>query len=207
MRNSIALLALSVACAGDSTSPPPGDTSGRSYEISGVVEDSLLGVPLSGIRVTLFDSFTVTDAAGRFAFQHPSGRFDLTVADYEFAPYATEVEIFRDQSLRIRLQGSAPYLLACFFDTGVLTARILDLQGRKTINRRSQSIVTLVSNQPVFERDAYGWYWTPVDNLTWLAHVPHGAVVADTAIWRLEDADGFARVARCIKEPPPCESC
>ena len=209
MRRLILLLPLCLSCGGDN-----GDVSGVKppeglvHQVSGRVEDSLLNLALQGVRVRVGDSLVVTDSMGQFQVKHRAGSFTISVQDVNYDRYETPLELFQDrQTIVVRLRGQAPYLVSCDFETDLLTARILDLQGRKTINRRSQSTITLQSNSINVKRDAYSWYFTPVDNLTWLAHVPLQGVVADTAIWRLEDADGYVRTTQCVKQPPPCTTC
>lgn len=209
MRRFLVLLPFCLSCGGDPVDISRGnDPVETTREISGMVEDSMLSLAVAGVRVRIGDSVVVSDSLGQFRTIHRSGGFTLVVDDVAYERYEIPLEIFQDrQNLRVRLQGQAPYVLSCIFETDLLTARIVDLQGRKTINRRSQSTITLVSSQTTVKRDAYTWYFTPVDNLTWLAHVPHSGMVADSAFWRLEDADGFARSAQCVNQPPPCTDC
>ena len=180
----------------------------RIHSVGGMVEDSVLSLNLAGVRLRIGDSLVVSDSLGRFQVKHRAGNFGISVQDVAYERYDAPLALFQDRpSLVVRLQGQAPYLISCDFEADLLTARILDLQGRKTINRRSQSTITLQSNQTNVKRDAYSWYFTPVDNLTWLAHVPLQGVVADTAVWRLEDSDGYVRTTQCVKQPPPCTTC
>lgn len=208
MRRALLLFTLCISCGNDPGKVAPTDDPGTMHVISGIVEDSMLNLPIAGVRVLMGDSVAVSDSQGRFSTVHRSGDFTLLVDDYGYERYEIPLAIFGDdRTYRVLLRGQAPYVLSCTFETDLLTARVVDLQGRKTLNRRSQSTLTLISNTTLFFREAYGWYWTPVDNYTWLAHVPHTGVVADTADWRLEDADGYVRGARCVNRPPPCVSC
>lgn len=209
MRRLVLLLPICLSCGDDNrdvagVNPPEG----RTHLVSGMVEDSVLNLSLAGVRVRVGDSLVVTDAEGRFQVWHRAGNFGISVQDVAYERYDTPLALFQDrQTLVVRLQGQAPYLMSCTFEADLLTARILDLQGRKTINRRSQSTITLQSNSTSVKRDAYSWYFTPVDNLTWLAYVPMQGVVADTATWRLEDSDGYVRTSQCVKQAAPCTTC
>jgi hypothetical protein len=209
MRRLFVLLAFCLSCGDDPGAISRGnDPPEITHQISGIVEDSVLNLAIRGVRVRIGDSLVVSDSQGHFMVVHRAGTFTLTVDDVGYERYGIPLNIYQDgATLKVRLQGQAPYLLSCTFETDLLTATIVDLQGRKTINRRSQSTITLVSNETSVLRDAYSWYFTPVDNLTWLAHVPLAGVVADTAVWRLEDSDGYARTSQCVKQPPPCSSC
>jgi hypothetical protein len=209
MRRLALLLPLCISCSDRKNDVvginPPDD---RIHLVSGMVEDSVLNLALAGVRLRVGDSLVVSDSTGRFQVKHRAGRFGISVQDVAYERYDYPLDLFQDrQTLVVRLQGQAPYLTSCAFEPDLLTARILDLQGRKTINRRSQSTITLQSNSTSVKRDAYSWYFTPVDNLTWLAHVPMQGVVADTATWRLEDADGYVRTTQCVRQPAPCTTC
>jgi len=209
MRRLALLLPLCLSCGADNSDvagvKPPED---QFHLVAGRVEDSVLNLGLQGVRLRIGDSLVVSDSTGQFQVLHRAGSFGIVVQDVNYDRYEVPLDLFQDrQSLVVRLRGQAPYLLACTFETDLLTARILDLQGRKTINRRSQSTITLQSNSTSVKRDAYSWYFTPVDNLTWLAHVPLQGVTADTAVWRLEDADGYVRTTQCVKQAPPCTTC
>jgi hypothetical protein len=209
MRRLVLLLPFCLSCTDPGNDVTGGDRlEERIHMVSGMVEDSVLNFALAGVRLRIGDSLVVSDSNGRFQVKHRAGNFGISVQDVAYERYDRELALFQDrQTLEVRLLGQAPYLLSCTFEPDLLTARILDLQGRKTINRRSQSTITLQANSLKVERDAYSWYFTPVDNLTWLAHVPLQGVVADTATWRLEDADGYVRTSRCVNQPPPCTTC
>ena len=208
MRRSILLLALCISCGDDSGQIAEVPDPETFYQISGVVRDSVLYRAIPGIRIRIGDSLAVSDSMGRFSVVHRAGSFALTVDDYEYERHSIPLVLFQDQpDFIVRLRGHAPYLLSCTFQSDLLTGRIMDLQGRKTINRRSQSTITLVTTDTLVTKDAYSWYFTPVDNLTWLAHVPLAGVAADTAVWRLEDADGYVRGDRCVNQPAPCTVC
>jgi hypothetical protein len=209
MRRLALLFPLCLSC-GDSGPDVSGvnQPAERIHSVSGMVEDSVLSLNLAGVRLRIGDSLVVSDSRGWFEVKHRAGNFGISVQDVAYERYDAPLALFQDrQSLVVRLQGQAPYLVSCDFEADLLTARILDLQGRKTINRRSQSTITLLANQTSVKRDAYSWYFTPVDNLTWLAHVPLQGVVADTAVWRLEDSDGYVRTTQCVKQPAPCTTC
>lgn len=209
MRRPLAFLALAISCASDPGALPPEPDPAPTHLVSGTLVDSMLNVPIAGVRVFVGDSSAVSDSQGIFTTRHGPGTIALAVHDFRYEAYAGEVDLYRDLSrLTLRLEGQAPYLVSCTFTPDLLTARVVDLQGRKTVNRRGASTITLVAGGISYQQDANRWSWTPIDDLTWLAHIPLTTAGADTAVWRLEDADGFVRGARCINQPaPPCASC
>ena len=171
--------------------------------------DSVLNIPVMGVRGFIGDSLVVSDSNGRFTVVHRAGDVALTVDDFRFDPYRGRIQLHSNLSnLQLRLRGNAPYLTACSFGTDLITATVIDLQGRKTVNRRSASTMTLVGQDGTsYRRDANTWSWSPVDFFTWQAYVPATGISADTADWRLEDADGHVRSARCVNQPAPCQDC
>ena len=202
------LLAFCVSCGGEPDGIAPVVPDEPMRVVSGVLEDSVLSIPVAGVRVLIGDSSVVSDSQGRFVTLHRSGDIRLSVADYRFESYSTPYTVLGDDdNIQLRLRGEAPYLTSCTFGSELLTATLIDLQGRKTINRRTQSTTTVVGDGSSYRRDANTWSWTPIDNFTWLAHVPIGGVGADSAVWQLEDADGHVRSARCTNQPPPCVAC
>jgi hypothetical protein len=205
----LVFLLFCASCAGDREISHPSDIPEvRTHLVSGVIADSILGLPLASIRVLIGDSSTLTDSLGRFTTRHAAGVVAIAVGDVSYEAYQLPLQLFADKGMvQIQLRGQAPYVTSCLFDVDELTATVIDLQGRKTINRRSQTTMSLVASGESFRRDANSWSWTPIDDLTWLAHVPLAGVHADSAVWRLEDADGHWRTARCVNRPPPCHNC
>jgi hypothetical protein len=209
MRPHLIQLALCISC-GDSatTAAREGEEPVQTYMIAGTVMDSVQGWPLPGIRVLVGDSSVTSDSFGRFSTIHRGGDFSLMVNDPRYEPYDAHLQILgNDDRQRPLLRGYAPYITTCQFTGDTVHATVIDLQGRKTINRRSHSTMTVVSDSAVLRRDANTWSWTPIDNLTWIAHIPMGGLSADSAVWRLEDADGYVRNGWCVKQPPPCVAC
>jgi hypothetical protein len=208
MRWYCTLLAGCLACGSDPSSIPNPDDDARFVTVSGSVLDSVLGEPVPGIRVIVGDSLVTTDDEGRFSTRHRGGLFPLAITDHRFEPLE-QIERFDSfKTFILHGRGVAPYIMGCSFGPDSVYSQILDLQGRKTINRRSGSYLTLRAGAQIIQRDAYSWVWNPVNTLTWRTAAPLTAA-ADTVDWRIEDADGNARTLRCLRatSPPPCDSC
>lgn len=206
MRRSCLLLLLTAACAGGAEPTAHDPLPVPTFRLSGVVRDSVLGVPVAAVHLLLGDTAAVTDTAGYFTLQFPAGEAPLLIADPRFEPYAAAMSVFKDSEITLLLRGQAPYVTSCAFQGDSVSATIVDLQGRKTVNRRAESYLVARSSQAVIQNDANSWHWNAVDNVTWRTNVPIGGL-ADSVDWQLEDADGNARLTRCTRQAPPCLHC
>lgn len=201
------LLALFGAACGTPAEPTGQNESPiLTFSVTGMVRDSILGTPVAGIRVLVGDSGVVTNADGRFATRYREGRALVEINDLRFEPFSTSLTFMKDEELTLLVRGQAPYVIGCVFRGDSVSATMIDLQGRKTINRRAASYLLARASQSVIQNDANSWHWNPIDNLTWLTNVPLGSP-ADSVDWSLEDADGNARFTRCVRQPPPCQGC
>ncbi len=104
----------------------------------------------------------------------------------------------------ITLRRLAPLLMACALQADTIHALIVDLQGRKTLNRREGSTVTLTAPSGFTVLNGFAWRWTAIDNLTWRVRVP---VVGDSVsriAWQLRDSDGNLDASECgqVAAPP-----
>ncbi|MEO8199264.1 MAG: hypothetical protein ABI679_01975 [Gemmatimonadota bacterium] len=201
------LLLLGLAgCGGAADTSSQNDLPVQTFTVTGLVRDSVLGSPLAGIRVLVGDSAVITDAAGRFTTIYRGGRTSIIVNDGLYEPYLANHDLVRNIDVILELAGQAPYVIGCGFSGDSVTATMLDLQGRKTINRRAASYLLARSGPAIIQNDAYSWHWNPIDNITWRTNVPLGGP-ADSVDWTLEDGDGNTRFTRCVKQPPPCQGC
>ncbi len=176
------------------------------FTISGSVLDSILGAPIENIRILVGDSVVTTDASGQFSTRYREGPSSIVIDDIQYEPLAVSRYFNRDQAFILQLRGQAPYVRSCSFSGDSVSATILDLQGRKTINRRAESFLVARIRQTEVQNDGNFWHWNPVDHFTWRTNVPLGSI-ADSVDWRLEDADGNARITRCVNQSAPCAAC
>jgi len=78
----------------------------------------------------------------------------------------------------------------------------VDLQGRKTLNRATGSLIVLSDMAGDTVVTAWDWAWRAVDELTGRAKVP---TQVDHAVWTLRDQQGFGELVDCqsVPAPPP----
>ncbi len=167
------------------------------FTLSGTVFDSVLGTPLAGLTIHVGDSTVVTSDAGTFRTTQQAGADLLVINDRRFERVALPIELDYHHTLSLRLKGTAPYVDRCEFRHDTVMARIMDLQGRKTMDRRSLSFLTAELGRQTIQKNAYQWLWTPLDRVAWSAAVILPDTSIGTVTWRLEDLDGNIRTSSC----------
>jgi len=176
------------------------------YDLTGVIFDSVLGLPASGLRVNIGDSTATTSEAGVFHVRQKAGSGFINITDLGFEPLHLPIAFDHNATMTLFLRGSAPYAFRCQFRSDTVTALIVDLQGRKTMDRRTLTLLTTEVNQQTVVRTGDKWLWTPLDDITWSASVG----LPDTSIasvqWHLEDLEGNVRTASCDRSQP-CTQC
>jgi hypothetical protein len=208
MRRFLPVIVLLAAC--HEPSVPTADSGGPAelgYTVSGVFYDSLADVPVPGVRVFVGDSSAVTDLSGHYEMRTSGSIVPIWVTNLAFEPIRREELLGRDIVLNLLGRRNAPWVGPCAFAGDSVEVTIIDLQGRKSIDRRSLSRVTVEGPGFTRQRDAYYWHWTPLDNFTWRVAVPIGQAGAERASWRLEDGDGFVTSSQCTGGPILCHDC
>lgn len=199
-------LLLAAACYGGGEraplAPGPGDVD--LVAIHGVVTDSVLGRPLAGVPLSVGGKVVETGADGSYSARVPAGALVVRVAFSLYEDYQVTVPIAVDQEINFPLRRLNPALTACAIGADSIRAVIVDLQGRKTINRAEGSILRMASaSSGPTEVTAWDWRWTAVDEYTWRAAIaaPNPGVVS--AIFTLRDKRGFGELADCGSVPAP----
>jgi hypothetical protein len=208
MRYSAIILLCCAACGDPKTPNSPSEDPAHYLPVSGTVYDSVLGQAIPGLRVLVGDSAVLTDTFGRFSTMHRSGAFVIAVNDSRYETFTRPDRLQGNNIVVLSLRGRAPYVTSCEFGADSVMATMVDLQGRKTINRRNGSFLTAELPGDSLQNDAYSWSWRPIDDFTWRTASPVSSS-ASAVEWRLEDADGNSRTTRCVRSapPPPCETC
>ena len=199
-------LLIGVACYGGGESPPlaPGSGSLDLVDIRGVVTDSVLGRPLAGVALSVGGKVVQTGADGSYAARVPAGPLVVRVQFSLYEDYQVHVPVASEQEVNLRLRRLNPALTACAIGADSIRAVIVDLQGRKTINRAEGSTIRMASVQGgQTDVTAWDWRWTAVDEYTWQAAIaaPDPGVVG--AVFTLRDKRGFGELASCTSVPAP----
>lgn len=199
-------LLLGAACYGGGEPAPlaPGGGSPDLVSLHGVVTDSVLGRPLAGAILSLGGKVVQTGADGSYAARVPAGPLVVRVQFSLYEDYPVDVPVASEREVHLRLRRLNPALTACAIGADSIRAVIVDLQGRKTINRGEGSTLRLASVQGgQADVTAWDWQWTAVDEYTWGAAIaaPNPTVVS--AIFTLRDKRGFGELADCRSVPAP----
>ncbi len=177
------------------------------YSVTGAIYDSVLGVPAAGLRVFVGDSVVTTSEAGIFHVLQREGSGYIIVNDIRFEPLVLPFAFDHRATPTILLRGTAPYVFHCQFHQDSVTAFIVDLQGRKSMDRRTRTRLTTGLGQQSVVRTGDRWLWTPLDNITWSASVGLPDSTVSSVEWRLEDLEGNVRTSTCQRSPycPDCQ--
>jgi hypothetical protein len=198
----IAVLAL-FGCATERFAPPgsdPGGDPGRAIvQASGFVFDSLTRTPARGVLVDLGGKLVHTDGAGRFTAELPEGALLLRVTSPDFETLERSVHISM-QEITIPLKRLAPLPIGCRLDAGVFRAIVIDLQGRKSLERWARSSMTL--RLPVGDRTigALAWGYRPLDTYHWELTIADAGDEVERVDWHLFDSDLHEYVGSCVPE-------
>jgi hypothetical protein len=171
--------------------------------LTGAVYDSLashVGPPVAapGVRVSVDGAVDITDAAGRFTVTEVLGGshvpFELLSLNYE--PRVDTFLIDRDLTVFLPVRRLAP-LITAFFPAGDSTwITVVDLQGRKTVNRWLRTQATLANGTAQWTRLGNTWIWNPVDSITYLVSIPNTSG-AEEFRFDIHDVTGSTSQAVC----------
>lgn len=197
--------ALLAACYGPSAPTSSVGSSQARVEIHGRVYDSLTGQPIAGVLVAIADTAARTGPDGGYRVTVPSGQITLRVRFGLYEEYRLSGLLLGPRQVDFPLRRLHPALTGCAISADTVHAVIVDLQGRKTLNRADGSTIRLTDMAGDIDVVAWDWNWRPVDEFTWRARVPtHGRRI-DRAVWTLRDQQGFGEFVDCeaVPAPPP----
>jgi len=193
------------ACYGASPTAPPGGFQQSRVEIHGRVYDSLTGAPIARVFVVFADTAVETGLDGSYRVTIPAGELVLRVRFGLYEEYRLNALLLGPRRVDFPLRRLNPALTACAIAADTVHAVIVDLQGRKTLNRADGSRIRLTDQGGATVVTAWEWSWRAVDEFTWRARVPtHGRQVS-RAEWTLKDQQGFGEFVDCqaVPAPPP----
>lgn len=200
-RSSMLACLLVLGCAGSEFSAPSAEPEGRFLPVSGVVRDSVLGEPVAGVRVFAGDSSFITGSDGTFSLTLAQGRQTLQAAPYAFEPVRLDLDLNTPRTFVLLLRREAPAVIACVATPAGLSAWVLDLQGRKTVDRRFATSVDIESAAGSRRLLGHDLDWYPLSDLTWRVDLPGSALDRTDVLWNLADGDGFRSARRCSDAP------
>ena len=188
--------------AGTGEEPPDDDP--ITLRIVGKVSDSLLSQAIGPVELVVGQNALTTDSAGAFEADVVQGALEISANVDGYLPHTVRDTVFVTTYIPVRLRRLAPAVTACFIDRDTVRATVIDLDGRKTIDRRERSRLRLLAPTPVDSITAYELYWNPVDILTWHVVAPLGRFDITDTEWLLEDETGRTTVQRCraVWRPP-----
>lgn len=203
------LLLLLAACANPGFSPPSGDgePGAALVTIQGLVIDSITQAPIPGVNVAIAGKFTTTDAAGTFTLPAVAGTVTATAHVQGYEPFTQGFPIPATEAssvIELQLRRLAPIAIRCQLGSAGFSAVVVDLQGRKSLERWSQSTLTLVTPAGSRTIPAPSWGYHALDYLKWLVTIPDASPSTIRADWVLFDSQGDAYRGSCepVAAPP-----
>lgn len=189
------------ACAGPDVAPEaPIDPPVELVEIHGRVVDSLSRAAVNTL-VGIEGKFYPTDASGGFTASLPPGVHGVRVNAQGFEVFADSIRVRPADQFEFRLRRLAPYPIGCELYPDHFRAVIVDLQGRKTLERWQQSKLTLEAPAGPRSVGAILWGYRALDYYQWEITIPDvdpGTTLVD---WDLFDSEGHNYTGSC--EPVP----
>ncbi len=138
---------------------------------------------------------------GAFSLTLAQGRRTIQAAPFAFEPLQLPIDLNTPRTFVLLLRREAPAVIACVATPAGLAAWVLDLQGRKTVDRRFATSVDIESpggNRHLLGHEL-GWY--PLSDLMWRVDLPGTGLDRADVIWHLADGDGFRSARRCSDAP------
>lgn len=205
MRRIVPFLLLSLAACGgpDFVAPGDGDDQVLTVPIHGTVFDSVTGIPLVGTAVAIQGQFVTTDAEGAYAVTVATGANRISVSVAGFEPLSRTVTVGPERSFDLPLRRLAPFPTQCQLSDQGFSAVVVDLQGRKSLERWSQSTLTLRAANGDRVIDALSWDYTPLDTYRWRVSIPDADSTTFRADWLLYDNTGDLFHGSCEPLPAP----
>lgn len=196
------LLAASIVLSGCNdtaypTAPKYEEPAGPYYTVSGRVSDSLTGEGIPGARVYAGKRTALADAAGNWWIDVPDGEVSISSSPPNYDGGHEVVTVHSPITFNLSLRRRAPFVFDCYREGTMARALMIDLQGRKSIERWTQSEATIVAPSGNQTIGAVNWtYFVPPDYYQW----PIGfAIPADaTRInWEVYDNEGYRFIGTC----------
>lgn len=206
----VLILALAGACGDGQQSPtqpvtPPEE---NGAVVRGAVTDSLLGEGIPGVLVSLGPVITHTDSNGQFTVTAPRQKLQVLVDRYGYERFVDTLDVVSFRRISISLIRQAPAVTVCMVDASGIHAWIVDLQGRKTIDRRYATRVDIGGPGGSVQLTGGELHWQWLDDFTWRVDIPGVHAPRSDIHWRLVDDDGYQGIMTCdqVTDDLPADS-
>ncbi len=176
---------------------PSNEPVGEMVTISGVVTDSLLGGVLPGVRVASGRFVTYADAGGQWSLAVPKGPTTITSSPAGFEPVSFSFEALGSVTLNLQARRLAPAVRECVREGDQVHAVLIDLQGRKTIERWNQSQALVDDPAGAYRVGAINWQYEAIDYLTWRVTLVPISPAVTMIRWNVYDSDGHRFTGAC----------
>ena len=204
------LLVLAAACGSPGFTAPAGDGGPTAAPITvrGTVIDSVTGGVVSGANVALAGMFGTTDARGTFTLAAAPGANTIRVTVGGYEVFSRDLTLIPASgttvTVELPLRRLAPFPVSCELGDSGFRAVIVDLQGRKSLERWQQSTLTLVTPTGRRTISPLDWNYRALDYLQWGVSIPDASPSTIRADWVLFDSEGDAWRGSCepVAAPP-----
>jgi hypothetical protein len=204
------LVTLATACLGDGEGPTTENTvrpTVPSYTVVGVLFDSLAALRSSGLvanaPLRINGRPAITDTVGGFTVADvDSGNAVVRVEHPSYEPLTLPFLIDGNLQIAVGLRRYSPLItsFAVYPDSAVTT--VVDLQGRKSVDRWSGSNATLDGADGSVTLIGSEMRWIPVDAFTWIIVFDVRGI--QNVDWDLHDVTGFRFSVKC-QAPDMCD--
>jgi hypothetical protein len=194
MRQSLILSVLLISACSDALYRPvwvpDEEPVGTMYTISGIVVDSVSGTVIPGARVAVGKYVTDADAAGQWDLTVPGGLITVTASPAGYERTAFTFDLVTNAFVDLQARRLAPVVIECWREGDSVHALVVDLQGRKSLERWTQSEAYVTGPAGTYRVGADQWKYRAVDPLTWKVSLVPVAPEATMVRWTLYDSEG-----------------
>lgn len=199
MRRVFPIVLLLAACSepGFAPSPPDGEGHVVTVPVQGAVYDSLTRAPVAGVLVAIQQQFFPTDDGGRYQALVPVGTTTISVSAPGYERFSRIIDVEPGRDFDLPLRRLAPYPTSCEYSPEGFSAIVIDLQGRKSLERWTQSTLTLVTPTTTRTIGAIDWGYTPLDTYRWQVTIDDADSATTRVDWKLFDSEGDLYSGSC----------
>src|SRR5688572_27824427 len=141
--------------------PDEVEPAGPYYLVSGMVTDSLTGEAIPGARVYAGKRTALADATGSWSLDVPDGEVTISSAPSNYESGRETITVHSPLFLNLSLRRRAPLVIDCSRSGSMAYALLIDLQGRKSVERWVQSRATIESPSGNVTIGAANWSYFP----------------------------------------------